>query len=340
MSVKNFLIAAVAGLFFCLFSSPALSLAEDYEIVWKSGTLVPKGVGYATQIQKILIPDLLKATDGKVYLKVYYGGVMGDDEDYLKKMRIGQLQGTGTSVQGALLACPELGVVNLPLVFNNWEEVDHIKKTMYPSIDGILQSKGFKLILWLDQGFDQIYSIESPLENLGEFKKTRFLTWCGPIEEKFLEVVGAQAVPVNAPELNSSLRAGVAKAYIGPPIWAVSTQMYSVIKYISALDIRYSPSVFIVTKDAWDQLTPQHQKNIMASREEWQTKFCLGSREDNDKCLEAMFKYGVAQVKMTPETIKELRSRVKPLYEELADDLYPMELLEELNENLADFRGE
>ncbi|MBI9076622.1 MAG: TRAP transporter substrate-binding protein DctP [Desulfatibacillum sp.] len=308
-------------------------------VVWKSGTLVPKGVGYANQIENILMPGLAQATEGQVFLKVYYGGVMGDDEDYLKKMRIGQLQGTGTSVQGALMVCPEMGAVNLPLMFKNWDEVDYIKKKMYPVFDGVLNDRGFKLILWLDQGFDQFYSVKYPLDTMDQFKKARFVTWCGDIEEQLLSALGASAIPVNAPELNTSLRQGIADAYIGPPIWALSTQMYSVVRYISALDVRYSPSVFIITMEAWEALPPEHQKNIMKSREAWQTDFCLGSRVDNDKCLEAMFKYGVTRVTMDPKMEEALYEKLRPTWDELAEDeQFPREILDEIIKHLDDYR--
>ncbi|ACL05588.1 Putative TRAP-type C4-dicarboxylate transport system, DctP subunit [Desulfatibacillum aliphaticivorans] len=331
------------SLFWAVLSIVCLTLAAPgyasaAEVVWKAGTLVPKGVGYANQIQNILNPGLAKATDGQVFLKVYYGGVMGDDEDYLKKMRIGQLQGTGTSVQGALMVCPEMGAVNLPMMFKNWDEVDYIKKKMYPVYDGVLNDKGFKLILWLDQGFDQFYSVKFPLDAMDQFKKVRFVTWCGDIEEEFFTAIGATAIPVNAPELNTSLRQGLADAYIGPPIWALSTQMYSVVRYISALNVRYSPSVFIITMEAWEALSPQQQQNIMAAREQWQTDFCEGSRQDNDKCLEAMFKYGVTKVEMSPNMEHALYAAVRPLWDELVGEYYSQEILDEIVDNLDEFR--
>ena len=324
----------VICLSFLLFTGPATGA----ETVWKAGTLVPKGVGYANQIQNIIIPGISKATDEQVFLKVYYGGVMGDDEDYLKKMRIGQLQATGTSVQGALMVCPEMGAVSLPLLFRNWDEVDHVKKKMYPVFDGILNDKGFKLILWLDQGFDQFYSVKFPLDTMDQFKRARFVTWCGDIEEESLSALGAAAIPVNAPELNTSLRQGIADAYIGPPIWALSTQMYSVVRYISALNVRYSPSVFIITMDAWEALTPEHQNNMMQAREAWQNDFCQGSRSDNDKCLEAMFKYGVNKVVMDPGVEKVLYEKLKTVWDSMAEKAYPQEILDEITNNLDDYR--
>ena len=41
-----------------------------------------------------------EATDGRLKLKVFWGGVLGNDVDYLRKMKTGQLHGAGLSAEG------------------------------------------------------------------------------------------------------------------------------------------------------------------------------------------------------------------------------------------------
>ncbi len=330
-------ITMLLACFLCL--SPA-SFSQGYEIIWKSGSLVPKGVGYASQINDILVPGILDATEGKLYLKTYYGGIMGDDEDVLKKVHIGQLQAAGSGVQLALLVCPEMGVTNLPFLFGSYDEVDHVRKAMYPVFDELMQDRGLKLLLWLDQGFDQIYSVNHPLANLEEFKKAKFITWCGDIETAFFETMGATAFPVNVPEFNTTIRQGLADAYIGPPIWAVSTQMYSVIRYINNTNIRYSPAVFFVSMEAWEALPEKYQDSIMEKREGWQTPFIEGSRADNKKCLDAMFNYGVQEITMPPAVLKDLKNRTRHIYDDMVDKVYPREVLDQTLDLLEEYRSQ
>ncbi|MBI9076623.1 MAG: TRAP transporter substrate-binding protein DctP [Desulfatibacillum sp.] len=318
---------------------PGAAFSKSYEYVWKSGSLVPKGVGYATQINEILVPGFLKATDGKLILKTYFGGIMGDDEDVLKKVRIGQLQAAGSGAQLALLVCPDMGVTNLPFLFDNYDEVDHVRKAMYPVFDEIMQQEGLKLLLWLDQGFDQIYSVNQPISSLESFKQAKFLTWSGDIEVAFLEAMGSSAFPVNVPEFNSAIRQGLADAYIGPPIWGVSTQMYSIIRYINKTDIRYSPAVFFVSMEAWEALPPQYQKNIMEQREGWQTPFIQGSRADNQKCMDAMFNYGVQEAIMPTEVLEAMKTRSRPIYMQMAGKVYSRKILDQTLDLLEEYRA-
>jgi len=316
----------------------AAEKAEKPTIIWKSGTLVPKGTGYASQVKEILDPGLLEVTDGNLLLKTYYGGVMGDDEDAFKKLHIGQLQACGLSAQGTMIACPEMGVVGLPFLFEGYDEVDFIKNKMYPMFESILASRNIHLLLWLDQGFDQFYSSRYPFSNLEQFRQAKFLTWYGVMEERVLKNLGAMPIPVNVPEFNTSLRQGVADSYIGPPIWCVATQLYSVIRFINNTNVRYSPAIFLVSSRAWTALPEKYQKSITRARGSWQKQFCEASRKDNNKCLAALFGYGVKEVKPDPALLKEMKEKTRPVWREMTGVLYSKDLLDHVLSYLEEYR--
>ncbi|MFP4476140.1 MAG: TRAP transporter substrate-binding protein DctP [Desulfatibacillaceae bacterium] len=333
MKFERFVLATMLAVAVALSASPA-----GAKTVWKTGTLVPEGVGYATYIKEILLPGLEEVTDGEITSKVYWGGIMGDDEDCLKKMHIGQLQSCGMSAQGTLLACPEMGVLTLPFMFRGYDEVDYVRDNMFDTFDEIMQSHGMKLMLWLDQGFDQIYSTKYPMSEVEQFKDARFITWYGEIEEEMLAMVGVKPIPVNVPEFNTTIRQGVADTYLGPAIWCVATQLYSTVRYVNNTDVRYSPGVMVVALDTWNDLPEEYRKRMSEKRPEWQKPFVEGSRVDNRKCLDAVFQYGVREVKMKPDELQKFKDRTRPLWNGMAGKMYSKELLEELKAELEEYR--
>ncbi|MBN1470858.1 MAG: hypothetical protein JW925_03690, partial [Syntrophaceae bacterium] len=59
-----------------------------------------------------------------------------------------------------------------------------------------------------------------------------------------------------------------------------------------------------------------------------------------DKCLKAMYKYGMKEVKMTPAEIAELKKRAMPIWDEFAQKgYYSKAELEEVKRLLAEFRS-
>lgn len=64
-------------------------------------------------------------------------------------------------------------------------------------------------------------------------------------------------------------------------------------------------------------------------------------RKSNDSCLNAMIKYGVKEVKMTPAEVEEIKKKVTPLWDQLAKEgLYPTEVLKNIKQDLATFRAQ
>ena len=93
----------------------------------KIATLAPDGSFWMKEVRRGA-DEIAERTGGRVQIRLYPGGTMGNDQAVLRKMRIGQLQ--GGMVVGMTLAgiSPELQVYGLPLMFRSYEEVDHVRE--------------------------------------------------------------------------------------------------------------------------------------------------------------------------------------------------------------------
>ncbi|MEW5734426.1 MAG: TRAP transporter substrate-binding protein DctP [Thermodesulfobacteriota bacterium] len=339
MKKSRALILPLAVLLLFLLASCPSAFGKEPKYYWKTATLAPDGVGWARQMKSIVFPEIEKVTNGDLSIKVYWGGIMGDEEDVIKKMAIGQLSGAGLAAQGANMLCPEMQVVELPFLFNNYEEVDYVKEKMTATFDKLFAKHDYFLLAWVDQDFDQIYSSKYPMNNFEDFKKARFLTWYGTLEEDLLKSLGANPVPVNVPEVSASIRSGVADTAIGPGLWIVGAQMYSVVKYMNRVKIRYSPAVIVVTLPTFKALPEDYQKKYYELRGPLMGRFTKEVRKDNIKSVEAMLKYGIVEVKNSPEFLEELKARSIPIWDRMANKLYPKELLDEILGHLKQFRA-
>jgi len=188
----------------------------DFEYVIKMGTLAPDGVGWAALIKTMVNPGILKATNGLIKLDWYYGGTMGDDQDILAKMRNGQLQGAGFSGWGIVMACPEMALMELPFMFENYDEVEYVYFKLRPRINQWFEKRGYHLVLLAEQDFDQIYSTKIPIKTLDDFKNSRVLTWYGPMEERILKALSASPLPIRVPEVAASIRTGSMRCLYQP----------------------------------------------------------------------------------------------------------------------------
>lgn len=332
---KLFFLAA----FFCATAVASIAFAGEKKQVWKVGTLTPKGVGWAKQFEKIMLPAIHSATGNDLDVQIYWGGIMGDDEDIIAKMRAGQLQAAGITGQGAVIACPEFAAVELPFLFRDYDEVDYVREKLWPELDRLMQKRGFKLLLWLDQDFDQIYSVKWKFNDMADFKKAKIMTWYGPLEEQLLKSLGASPIPVDIPELVPSLRQGVADTLIAPGLWMIATQLYPAVKYMVPIKLRYSPAVVISTLDAWNRLPEEARQGIMAVTPDITRRFTAATRADNARALGALEKYGIKRIEPGPETMAVIKQEAEKIWDEQADRLYPSDLLAKVLKLRDEFRS-
>jgi TRAP-type C4-dicarboxylate transport system substrate-binding protein len=313
--------------------------AKQVKYNLKIATLAPKSVGWAKNIVKIIHPAIDRVTDGNVKLKWYWGGVMGDDKDYIQKMKIGQIDGAALTGQGTVLACPEMAVLELPFMFRSFDEVDYVRERMMDRFDAAAEKHGYKIIVWADQDFDQIYSVKYEMNSFDDFRKAKIITWYGTLEQKVLAKLGSSPVPVGVPEVVSSMRQGIADSFIGPAIWLVGSQMYTMVKYVNPLKIRYSPATSFVSVEFWNSLPKEYRQALKGIRSNEVVEFAKACRSDTEKAFDAMVKYGLNVSKMEPEVLKAMEDKTREVWYEMVGKEYDKSLLDELLANLKEFRA-
>ncbi|MDY6932748.1 MAG: TRAP transporter substrate-binding protein DctP [Spirochaetota bacterium] len=306
--------------------------------LWKFGTVMPDAAFLSEYMKNDLIACFEKATNGELTMDIYWGGIMGDEEDYITKMRIDQLQGCSLSVGGVLMACPEMGVVQLPFLFNNYNEVEYIRRKLYSRFVEIYKNSGLKMLIWIDQDFDQIYSTKYEMRKPEDFKRSRFLTHAGTIEIELIKALGGSPIPVGVPEVVPSFRAGVCNSVISPALWWMGSQLYTMTKYVNPYPFRYSPATLVVSNKAWSRLPDKYRVAIDRELPRLEKFMNNMAHKMNRDCLRAMINYGLIEVKMTPEEIDVFRERTKPMWDNLAGKLYPKKLLEEIKYHLRIYR--
>ncbi len=325
-------------LFFLGFAQMAFAAGQEETFDWKFATVAPQGVGYANQLTHLILPVVEEVSGGHIKIKVYWGGAMGEDRDIIRKMRFGHLNGAGLTGYGTTLLCPEMAVLELPFLFESYAEVDYLRNKMRPRFEEYMAKSGAFLFGWIDQDFDQIYSSKYKMNRLEDFKKARFLTWFGPLEEDLLKRLGANPIPVSVTRISPTLKEGMADSAICPAIFVVGSQIFTVIKYANPMKIRYSPAVTVIDMNDWKSLPEKYVTKYYDLRDDLESRFNYEMRRDSKKFFIAIQKYGIQEVHTSPEDLEAIKQASRPLWDKLAGHLYPRELLDSVVSTLEEFR--
>jgi TRAP-type C4-dicarboxylate transport system substrate-binding protein len=111
-------------------------------------------------------------------------------------------------------------------------------------------------------------------------------------------------------------------------------------KYLNPVRIRYSQAGGVISLSTWKLMPKEVQTAIDDYAMSIEKEFRQKVRDSNEKCLKAMYKYGMKEVKMTPAEIEVLKNKIKPVWDEFAEKgYYSKAELEEVKALLAEYRA-
>jgi len=182
--------------------------------VIKMATLAPEG----TEWHGLLVEmgQRWKAkTGGDVILRLYPGGVVGDERDMIRKMRIGQIHAAAISMEGLQELNPDVYAFILPMIFDDYDDVDWFRERISDDLARGIAENGFKVLTWADVGWAYWYTRE-PIRVPEDLKDQRIFTTAGDYRSAELwKTAGFNAVPLATTDVLSGLQTGLVDA--APP---------------------------------------------------------------------------------------------------------------------------
>ncbi|MBI2890441.1 MAG: TRAP transporter substrate-binding protein DctP [Nitrospirae bacterium] len=280
--------------------------AAEGQIVLKVGTLAPKGSTWERVFAETL-NDINRATNGRLKFLMYAGGVLGDEEDMVRKIRIGQLDGGGFTVLGAEEIAAETSILELPFFFDSLEQVDRLRSFMEEELGKLYASRGFVLLSLVDQaGFIQMYSKEK-VASLADLKSRKPWVWAGNrVHYETYKAMGIEPNPLAVPDVLQGLQTGLINVVTTTPLACVALQWYTQINYVLKVDLRYEPGVIVLAKKTWDSLPAEYRELIMHLSKQYQPKLIDTARRDDQTALGGMRKKGIQIVLPDPALRQEM----------------------------------
>ncbi|MBI5631646.1 MAG: TRAP transporter substrate-binding protein DctP [Elusimicrobia bacterium] len=306
----------------------------------KFATLAPEGSTWM-KVMSELNAELREKTGGALALKMYPGGVSGDEKDVVKKIRINQLHAAGFTGVGLGEISPEVRVLDSPWLFQNVQEVDHVHKLFDPDFQAAVRKGGYRLLGWVDLGSVYLFS-KKPIRGPEDMKQAKMWVWEGdPIAQAAYGAIGVSPIPLSVVDVLSSLQTGMIDAVYGPPMGVLALQWFTRTKYIYPVPMAYATGAVLISNKFFDgQLSEAEQKTLLEISAKHLKRLNQLSREENDQALKSLQKQGlVLSGKPSPDTLELYQELGKKARQELAGRLYSAQLLKKVEKSLEKLRA-
>ncbi|MGH9482725.1 MAG: TRAP transporter substrate-binding protein DctP [Terriglobales bacterium] len=285
-------LAVAAALAFALAFTRA---GAAQQITVKMGTLAPAGSPWH-QILLDMGDQWRAATNGGVQLRIYPGGVLGDDTDLVLKMRIGQIQAAGLTSQGLGAIDPSVRALQIPMMLHSYEQLDYVRDHMRAQLEAALAAKGFIVLNWGDVGWVYFFT-KSPVKTVGEIRAMKLFCWAGAADDCDLyRKAGFQPVALQATDMLTGLQTGLINAFDSPPLFALADQLFGEAKYMC--DVKWAPLIgaTVISKAAWDRIPPAQQAAMMQAAQAAGARLRAEIRKMDGQAVAAMQQRGLVVV--------------------------------------------
>lgn len=313
-----------------------LSFSQKYKI--KFATLAPEGSTWL-KVMEEYNREIQKLTNGEVKFKIYPGGIQGDEKDVLRKIRFGQLHSAGFTGVGLGEILPEVRILDSPLLFLNYDEVDYITGLLYDEFSRKFEEVGYVLIGWTEVGFVYVYA-NKPIRSLPDLKGTKMWMWEGdPIAEATFRALGVTPIPLSITDVLTSLQTNLIEAVYTSPLACVSLQWYTRVKYMMDVPLADAAGAVLISKKKFDKLPAEYQQILREKGRFYMKKLVDLSRKDNEESIQLMKNNGIQFVHVPEENLPQFIEAGKKARQQLVGKLYSQELLNKVERALESFRA-
>lgn len=281
-----------------------LSLSPLGALNVKLGSPFPEGTAWDTSLKR-MAAEWADITGGRVRIRIYPGGVAGNDADMIRKMRFGQLDAAVLTSFGLKTIVPNSFVMSLPGMFQSEAELDFIMDQYTPTFDEAFIREGFRVLAWSKSGWAYFFSKE-PASTPQLMRRETLAVSATDVEVAAnFKALKFNVVPVSLNELMVSLQSGLVSAFYAPPMAAAAYQWFSQAPFM--IDVPIAPVLggLVISERTWNRIPEEYHFELKNAIEDVAGSFYAESERINNEAMKVMSGHGLEVARLSESQKKD-----------------------------------
>ena len=308
--------------------------------VLKIATVTPEGSQWMTDMRNSA-KEIKERTEGRVQIKYYGGGVMGNAQKVLSRIRIGSLQGGAFTPSELASQYKDLNLYGLPMVFDSEEEAAYARGHLDAKLKAGLEDAGWVNFGFAGGGFAILMS-NTPISTLDDLKGKKVWVPEGDnISRHSMEAMSLSPVSLPLTDVLTGLQTGLIDIVAMSPIGALVLQWHTKVKYITELPLVYTLGFMAIDKRAFNKISEADQAIVREVMERTYRNFDKQNLIDNRGARDALLNAGLESVPFDIEEYQRIREVLMVSTAALGEQgLFSAELFEEMLRYAQEYRGQ
>ena len=326
---RRILLVAVLALC-CTASGTALTI--------KLGSVAPANTPWDLALRG-LAADWARISDGEIEVKIFPGGIAGNETDMIRKMRIGQLQAAAMTAISFNNIYPGVLAIAQPMLVRTDEEMRNILEEMTPFFNAQFEERGFVPLMWAPIGWVKFFA-RAPVRTADDLRRLKL--WVGSASPAVLRAwqqAGFNPVALPVSEVTTGLQSGMIDAVASSPSGAASFQWFGLVPHMT--DLRFTPlfGAVMISKRAWQRIPAELRPRLLRAATMAAQRVSEGAYEMDDLAVHVMKAHGLQVHAATAALEQEFQDVIARYFGELIGDEIDPVAYELVIEKVAAYRA-
>ncbi|WP_108662843.1 TRAP transporter substrate-binding protein [Acuticoccus kandeliae] len=192
------------------------------------------------------------AATGAAEVQVFGSSQLGNDEEMLQKLKLGQLS---FSIPSSIMSSvsPTFGVFEMPYIIKNRDHMKRVRDEAGDMFRDAARAKGYEIVGFWENGFRNVTNNVHPVNVPADLEGIKLRTPKGQWRVKMFQAYGANPTPMAFSEVFTALKTGVIDGQENPLAQIYSGKFQEVQKYLSMTGHVYSPAYLATSSRNWDK---------------------------------------------------------------------------------------
>lgn len=305
----------------------------------KIATLAPEGTSWMKEM-RAAGAEIKQKSEGRVEIKYFPGGVMGNDSAVLRKIKLGQLQGGALSGAELSPVYTDAQIYSVPFLFRDLAEVEAVRKQVDPLLEKGFEKVGFVAVGMSGGGFAHMMSVK-PISSKDQLRASK--VWV-PQNDRIAQVAfkesGVNPIALPLADVYTSLQTGLLETVANTTSGAIAFQWHTRIKHVVDLPLSYVMGMMVIDQRAFGKLEPADQVIVRDAIGRAFRNLDTLNKRDNEAARSVLAKQGVQFDMPNAEETEYWRGvGVNTLKKLQADGAVSQDLLAAIQKAQADYRA-
>ena len=214
----------------------------------------------------VFADEVAKRTGGRITVQQFPDSALGGEVEMAKGLQLGSIDLAFITGLGLPSVVPAAGVFNIPFLLKNTAHA-------YAVLDGaigesyrkVFAAKDLVMLAWGENGLRQMTNAKRPIVTPDDLKGLKMRVPQSDVMLAAFKALGVDAAPLPFPQVFEALRSGTFDGEENPIATIVAAKFDQVQKFLTLSSHVYDPAVFLMSPDAYGDLTEDDKASFLAA---------------------------------------------------------------------------